>query len=183
MSRTVPADILAALAQPEVLPFYAIELEFDTAPLYFWTGYGDRVIDGKTYFGTGTLLTISGLEETGDLSAKSVTLGLSGISSDIISLALAEPYQRRRCRILFGVTNLTSIVEVFSGLMNTMTIRDTGETSTIELIVESKLVELERARIRRYTHESQQARYPDDSFFSYVTGLQGRAIVWGREGV
>lgn len=182
MSRTVSAEILTALAQPEVQPFYAIEFNFDTAPLYFWTGYGDREIGGNTYLGTGNLLTIGGLEEAADLSAKSVTITLNGISSDIVSLALSEPYQRRTCRILFGVQNVDAIVEVFSGVMNTMTIQDSGETSTIELLVESKLVELERAKIRRYTHESQQARYPNDSFFSYVTALQDKDVIWGRKG-
>tara|TARA_R110002126_G_scaffold187269_2_gene335854 strand:- start:3684 stop:4232 length:549 start_codon:yes stop_codon:yes gene_type:complete len=182
MSRTVSAAILTALAQPEVQPFYAIEFNFDTAPLYFWTGYGGRVIEGNNYLGTGNLLTIGGLEEAADLSAKSVTITLSGVPSDIVSLALSEPYQRRTCRILFGVQNVDAIVEVFSGVMNTMTIQDSGETSTIELLVESKLVELERAKIRRYTHESQQARYPNDTFFSYVTALQDKDVIWGRKG-
>jgi hypothetical protein len=180
MSRTVPAAILTALAQPEVQPFYAIEFNFDTAPVYFWTGYGNREIGGNTYLGTGNLLNIGGLEEAADLSAKSVTITLSGVPSDIVSLALSEPYQRRTCRILFGVQNVNAIVEVFSGVMNTMTIQD--GTSTIELLVESKLVELERAKIRRYTHESQQARYPNDTFFSYVTALQDKDVIWGRKG-
>ena len=182
MSRTVSAAILTALAQPEVQPFYAIEFNFDTAPVYFWTGYGNREIGGNTYLGTGNLLNIGGLEEAADLSAKSVTITLSGVPSDIVSLALSEPYQRRTCRILFGVQNVNAIVEVFSGVMNTMTIQDSGETSTIELLVESKLVELERAKIRRYTHESQQARYPNDTFFSYVAALQDRDVIWGRKG-
>ena len=182
MSRTVSAAILTALAQPEVQPFYAIEFNFDTAPVYFWTGYGNREIGGNTYLGTGNLLSLGGLEEAADLSAKSVTITLSGVPSDIVSLALSEPYQRRTCRILFGVQNVDAIVEVFSGVMNTMTIQDGGETSSIELLVESKLVELERAKIRRYTHESQQARYPNDTFFSYVAALQDRDVIWGRKG-
>lgn len=181
MARTVPSAILTALAQPTVQPFYAIELLFDTAPVRLWTGYGDRTIDGDTYTGSGGLLGISGLEEAGDLSAKGVTLTLSGISSSIISLALAEPYQGRSCRILFGVTNVNSFVEVFSGLMDVMTIEDSGETSSIALTVESKLVALERAVIRRYTHESQQALFAGDTFFSFVTDLQDKEIVWGRK--
>ena len=171
MSRTVSAAILTALAQPEVQPFYAIEFNFDTAPVYFWTGYGNREIGGNTYLGTGNLLSLGGLEEAADLSAKSVTITLSGVPSDIVSLALSEPYQRRTCRILFGVQNVDAIVEVFSGVMNTMTIQDGGETSSIE-----------RAKTRRYTHESQQARYPNDTFFSYVAALQDKDVIWGRKG-
>lgn len=180
MARTVPSAILTALLQPTVQPFYAVELLFDTAPLRIWTGYGERVIGGQTYTGAGGLLSIGGLEESGDLSAKGVTLTLSGISSSIVSLALNEPYQGRSCRILFGVVNVNDSVELFSGLMDVMTIEDSGETSTITLTVESKLVALERPVVRRYTHESQQALYPGDTFFSFVTDLQDKEIVWGR---
>jgi hypothetical protein len=65
--------------------------------------------------------------------------------------------------------------------MNTMTIEDSGETSNISLTVESKLIELNRARVRRYTHESHQARHPDDTFFSFVADLQDKSVVWGRK--
>ena len=54
MSRTIPNPILAALAQPEVQPFYAVEFMFDTAPVRPWTGYGDRTIDGETDLGAGS---------------------------------------------------------------------------------------------------------------------------------
>ena len=91
MARTIPAGILSALSAGSIQPFYAIEMDFDTAPLRLWTGYGDRTVDGQTYLGAGTLLTISGLEEVGDMAAKSITLELSAVDATIIALALAEP--------------------------------------------------------------------------------------------
>jgi hypothetical protein len=211
MARTVPAAILTALSKPNVAPFYAVEFDFDTAPVRFWTGYGDRTIEGNTYLGAGSLIGISGLEEVSDLSAKSATISLSGVPPELVSLALQEPYQNRGCRILFGVDALAepswllsggiwndggvwvdeavwrddativyTTVEVFGGFMDVMTIEDSGDTSIISLTVESKLVQLERPKIRRYTHESQQARYPGDTFFSFVADLQDKEVVWGR---
>lgn len=181
MSRSIPAAILAALSQPEVYPFYAVEMLFDSGAIRLWTGYGDRTISGQTYLGAGSVLSISGIDEVNDLSAKSATISLNGILSSIVSLALDEPYQRRVCRILWGVTNVSDFVEIFGGYMNTMSIEDSGETSNITLTVESKLIELNRPRVRRYTHESQKSRYPTDTFFSYVADLQDRDIVWGRK--
>lgn len=180
MSRTVPSSILTALSQPEVQPFYAVEFDFDSAPIRFWTGYGDRTIESNTYTGTGNLLSIGGLEEVADMSAKSATLTLSGVPSELVSLALTEPYQNRQCRILFGVVNSSDIVEVFSGYMDKMTIEDSGDASTITLTVESKWVKLDRPNIRRYTSESQKSRYPTDTFFDWVSDLQDKEIVWGR---
>lgn len=181
MARSIPAAILAALGQPEVYPFYAVEMLFDSGAIRLWTGYGDRTIGGETYLGAGSVMSISGIDEVNDLSAKSATISLNGILSSIVSLALSEPYQRRVCRILWGVTNVSDFVEVFGGYMNTMAIEDSGETSNITLTVESKLIELNRPRVRRYTHESQKSRYPTDTFFSYVADLQDKDIVWGRK--
>lgn len=181
MSRTVPADLLTSLSQSEVHPFYAVEMDFDTAPLRFWTGYGDKTIFTNTYTGTGSLLSISGLEEANDLSAKGVTLQLSGVPTEIVSLALQEPYQRRDCKIYFGTTDTAAPIEVFSGLMDKMTIEDSGDSSVIQLTVESKLLRLNKASNWRYTQESHKSRHSEDTFFSYVTDLQNKDIIWGRE--
>lgn len=180
MTRSTPASLLTALSQPEVQPFYAVEMDFDTAPVRFWTGYGDRTISGETYLGSGNLLSISGLDEVNDLSAKSITLQLSGMPTSLVSLALQEPYQNRECKVYFGTTDTTTPIEVFSGLMNVMTIEDSGETSVISLTVESKLIRLEKASNWRYTEGSHKARYSSDTFFNYVSDLQDKTLVWGR---
>ena len=181
MSRTVPASILTALAQENVEQFLALEMLFDSGPVRLWTGYGERTIDGEVYTGAGELLNIEGLEEVADLSAKALTVSLSGMPAEIVSLALQEPYQRRKARILYGVTGSSDYVEVFSGKMNKMTIEDSPESGTVSLLVDSKLVELDRASNRRYTSESQKSRHPDDTFFDYVAGLQDADIIWGRK--
>lgn len=180
MSRTIPSAILTALAQESVELFYAIELSFSSSTVRLWTGFGNRVIDGQTYIGAGTLLSISGIEEVADLSAKGVTLTLSGIDATLVSAALQEPYQGRSARILFGATDVNDFVEVFSGLMDVMTIQEDGTTAKIELTVESKLVTLQRPNVRRYTSESHKLRYPSDTFFDYVEQLQDKEIAWGR---
>ena len=154
---------------------------FDVGPLYLWTGIGDRTIGSNTYLGTGQLLTLGGLEEVSDLSAKSMSLTLEGVDSAIISLALQEPYQRRKARVYMGEKSVSSVVQIFTGQMDQMTIEDSGETSTVNLVIESKLVELERARNWRYTNESHKSRYSDDSFFSYVQDLQDKSVAWGRK--
>ena len=181
MSRTVPAAILTALTQSNVEPFYAVELLLDSAPVRLWTGYGERTIDGETYTGSGSLLSISGLEEAADLSAKSITISLSGMPGTLVSLALQEPYQRRKCRVLFGVRGVDSFVEVFSGSLNKMTIEDSAESGTISVLADSKLVELEKASNYRYTSESHKSRHPGDTFFDYVAAIQDAEIVWGRK--
>ena len=176
MSRNVPTDILNALAQPEVEPFYAVEIDLDSGPLRLWTGYGDRTIDGNTYTGGGNLVAISGLEEVADLSAKNITLTLNGMPSSVVSLALQEPYQRRKVRVLWGVRGVSDFVEVFSGSLNQMVIEDGPDSGTISVTVDSKLVELERASNRRYTSLSHKTQHPTDTFFDFVAQIQDKGV-------
>tara|TARA_R110000868_G_scaffold75190_2_gene217165 strand:- start:376 stop:978 length:603 start_codon:yes stop_codon:yes gene_type:complete len=198
MSRDIPAALLTALSQPEIQPFYAVELMFDprtvtdvngdpfaVGPLRLWTGTSDRVIEvqgaDQTFTATGGLLSIGGLDEVSDLSAKSIQLTLSGINTSILSIALQEPYQRRICRLYFGEQSVDDVVQIFAGKMNTMSIQDESTSSSITLDVESNLIELERSSGWRYTNENHQSRYSGDTFFSYVQTIQDQQVAWGRK--
>lgn len=181
MTRTISSGLLAAISSASSQPFLAVELLFDSGALRLWTGYGPRVIDSETYTGTGVLMRFDGLEEVSQLEARSATVTLSGIPNSIVSIALQEPYQGRTGRILFGDRSTSDVAVVFSGLIDVMPIRDGPEVSTIAVTIESKLVELERPRIRRYTQESQQALHAGDTFFSFVADLVDKEIPWGRK--
>lgn len=180
MSRSISAELLTALTQGAIEPYYAVELLFDAGAVRLWTGYGDKVIDGETYIGSGALLQISGLEEVADLSAKGASITLSGISSSIMSLALQEPYQGRTGRILFGARDVSGFIEVFSGLIDEMPINDDATSVTIGLTIESKHITLQRNNVRRYTSANHKLRHPTDTFFDWVTQLADMEIVWGR---
>lgn len=193
MTRAIPSELLTALTQNSVEPYYALEMLFDDLDgtsyddagyqgeraVRFWTGFGLKTINSETFIGSGGLLSISGLESSADLSAKGATLTLSGINDTLIELALQEPYQSRMARVYLGEKSVSSTVEVFSGLMDVMSIRKSGESSTISLSVESTLVTLQRAKVRRYTSENHKLRYPSDTFFDYVAHLADASIQWG----
>ena len=126
MSRGSSSALLTALSADTIEPFFAVEALFDDDDdtrynqngysgenaIRLWTGHGDKTIASNTYTGSGDLISIDGIEEVNDLSAKSLTVVVSGIDSTIISLALDEPYQRRLCRVYFGCSKYT-IVFVF----------------------------------------------------------------------
>ena len=207
MSRDLDPDTIKAISQDVVHPFFAVELKFDgDETLRMWTGHGTLVLDdGTQWVGTGNLLDISSIEETAEMAVKGATLTLSGVPSEILSLALSEPYQGRVCNIYFGTFSYGSLLketgnyillqdgsrinletgekgfnQLFSGYMDQMNIDDGGETSTIELKVENRLVDLERARVSRYTKFYQQSVYPDDEGLNFVEDLQTRKVPWGR---
>lgn len=208
MSRDIPAAFSTAVEQTTVDIFFAIELFFDTSTLRFWSGLGEVEIAGNTYVGSGSLIQISSVDESLDISAKGATLTLSGLPSDLLALALAEPYQGRKCRIYFGIRDnapsflqqedgdyvLTEsevfidlqpeaapvMAEIFTGYIDQMNIDEGPETSTIAVYVESRLIDLQRPRELRYTSESQKSRFPNDRGFDFVEDLQAKKFQWGR---
>ena len=176
--RDINSNLYNKLISNSVDLYYAVELFFDGGTVRLWTGVGDKVISGNTYTGTGSLLGISGLEENDNLSSPGVTITLSGLDSTIVSLALQEPYQNRECKIYIGSDGDT--LEVFSGFMDIMSIDDSGDNCSISVSIESRLIILDRKSTFRYTQETQEARYPGDTFFSYVADLADKQVVWGR---
>jgi len=64
--------------------------------------------------------------------------------------------------------------------MDTMTIAEAGEYSTISIAVENKLIAFEKTKIRRYTAEDQKIDHPTDKGFEFVTAIVEKEIIWGR---
>lgn len=181
MSRDLVSQLSTALDGDTVNVFWACDLQFDEPnALHFWNGIGDLDIDGTTYTGAGDLLGVSDLRESSDIAAYGATLTLSGIPSSLIELAQSEPYQGREARVKFGIETggARYTVTVFTGEMDQMNIRLGPETCTISIDVESRLVDLNRARVRLFTDADQQSRFPGDKAFSFVTRLQSERLEW-----
>ena len=170
-------------ANDSLYPFLALEIELDSGIIRLWNGYDDLEIDGESYIGAGTLLQISAVEETGEIAAKGVTMTLAGLSTEIISLALAENYQNRTARVYVGAITEAGEVQssqIFAGRLDVMTIEESGELTAITITAENRLIDLERPRSRRYTSEDQKALYPGDLGLDYVNDLQDKVLDWGR---
>lgn len=208
MSRDLTGDFASQLDEDGVEVFFAIELFFDSGTLRFWSGLGDLVIGANTFTGSGQLIQISSVSESADIAATGAQVALSALPSSLLSLALSEPYQGRKCKIYFGMLrNQTDyllnedgtlvlnedgsgidlrpeesdvLTEIFTGQIDMMNIDEGPETSAIDLKVESRLIELNKPRSRRYTTSNQQARFAGDKGFDFVEDLQQKKFAWGR---
>jgi hypothetical protein len=207
VSRDLLPHIIEALNNEVIYPFFALEMLFDgNQTLRLWTGVGTLIYEGNSWFGTGNMLNIESVQETSEISAKGASVTLSGVPSEVLSLALSEPYQGRVANIYFGTFSSgqlktessdfilleddsiillerteTGFANIFSGYMDQMNIEETGETSTIQLNLENKLVDLERARVARYTHSYQKSLYPADRGLNFVESLQTKVFAWGKK--
>ena len=196
MSRDLSSGVSSTLNDDVIYPFFAVELNFDSGTftaadgttqdrvLRLWTGLGTLTYGGNQYFGTGNMLDISSIEESTEIAAKGATITLSGVPSQVVSLALSEAYQGRKCIIYLGMTSAqSSLTEVFTGYMDQMSIEEGPESSTVQLTVENKLIDLERPRVGRFTSEYQKSIYSEDKGFDFVESLQEQKLTWGRAGV
>ena len=150
-----------------------------------WSGVGQITWNGQVWTGIGTLGSISTIEEGSTVSAKGITLTLSGIDASLLN--------GRNDRVPGGPSRvghagclrrhnalIADPVCCFSGRMDQPTIDVTGTTATIAINCENRLVEMNVAVDRRYTDEDQQMDYPGDLGFQFVNGIQEAQIYWGR---
>jgi len=209
MSRDVTQNVLDELNKDVIYPFFAIELLFDgDEVLRLWTGVGTLVFQDVSWYGTGSLLQIDTIEETSEIAAKGATVTLSGVPSEVLSLALTEPYQGRQAKIYFGtftqgsllqedvITSAyillqgggkisledrrTELTEIFAGYMDQMNIEEAEGGSTVQLTIENKLIDLERPRTARFTNAYQKYLYPNDKGLEFVEDLQTKELFWGK---
>lgn len=183
MARAMTALMLAEIVKQAVSPVIFFEGEFNSGTIHLWSGVGDIVWNGNTWNGAGQLLSISEIRETVDVVAASVQIGLSGLPSSLVSLALNDVRQGRKGRLWLGFINSSGAIiadpyQIFTGLLDVPTMDETGETANLTLSYENRLVGLLTANDRRYTPEDQHVDFPGDSGFDNVAGLQDAQIVW-----
>ena len=186
MARNLSAGLEAATIAPRVAPIVLVELSFDNVTTRVWSGWGDLTWGARVFTGAGTLGAVSPVEEATELRATGLDLTLSGIPTEVLSLALSEPYQGRTATVWLGAldTNTYALIadpyQAFQGRMDVMTVNDGGESATITISVEGRLIDLERTRERRYDDTDQRIDFELDRFFEFVPRLQDIQIVWGQ---
>ncbi|MEG3640684.1 hypothetical protein [Magnetococcus sp. PR-3] len=184
--RDLTVGMQSAMEAKLVSPIALVSMETAGGTIYVWSGNGELQWNGQTWQGVGDLGGISAMQEAQELRANNITLTLNGVSSSLIAMALADLRQGKRVSVFLGALDPASTVmiadpvEMFGGLTDVPTIDASGDTCTIGISVESRLIRLEKNTARRWTHEDQQIRSPGDRGFEYVPSLQDMEITWGR---
>jgi hypothetical protein len=172
-----------ALAADNVPYLLLISLDFSGGTVRVCNASYDFQWNGFTWSGAANVGAVQPIEEGAELQMYGVAMQLSGIPSTMVSNALNQTY-RGRSAIIYcapldsNYTVLADPVIAFSGRMDTMQI-EIGQTATITLSAESRLTDWERARIRRYNNEDQQAVYPSDKGFQFVPQMVSKELSWG----
>ena len=176
--------MLAAIMARNLRISILCDLMFPSAPTYAWAGTYNLSANGNTYLGLGALGGIGKTEEKNDGTATGLSLTLSGVPLSQIAIAVDANYQGAQVKLWLACFDSTwaliDTYQFFGGIMDIMTVKDGADTATIALSAESRMIETQRARVRRYTHDDQQIDFPGDNGFQFVNTLQLLQLYWGN---
>jgi hypothetical protein len=167
MTRDLTAGMVAEVTASTLEPILILKAEFDTGDLNLWSGIGSLTFDGDVYTGAGGLLNLTEIKETDDVESNGTIFTLNGIPSEFISTALSSDYQNREITCWFATLDASGALiadpfQLYKGRMDILDISEGGETASLSMKTENRLIELQRAKTRRYTHEDQKAFFPTD---------------------
>lgn len=182
--KTLPSDVTAALAASEVVLVLLLKLEFDSGTVALNTSNWHLTWGGTTYQGAGGLGTINPVEDSpGEI--KGLSFEISGVAASSISLALDGVDEWQGCPVSIYTALISpssgQVVDadlLWSGVGDTMSIREDGETCSVQATAESSAVDLLRGVPVTYTNADQQALHPGDRAFEYVNQQADQPVVW-----
>jgi len=168
-------------------------LDFDTNPVFVWTGTRPRTetlpTEGShTFLGIGDLGSIDGiLESANRASVNGIKLQMNGIANDLLSGALNQDYQGRAAKVwlVFLDANEAIIPDallLFNGQMDVLSVVDGDTQGSIEVKCESREALLKRTSESLLTDEEQQRIFLGDKGLEFVAELQGLTLPWGEKG-
>lgn len=166
------------------------ELFFKSETIRLWNG--DTLLDAgsrrwKPTFGQ---VQIDGVGWDGMPTSRQITMAVSGVSTEMLALALAETneadQQMATIALQFFDNEWQTIgapVPFFYGLMQPPMVSrsETGEQGAVQSVtlpIENLFYNRSKASNGRYTDRDQQHRHPGDLFFSFTPSLVFKTITW-----
>lgn len=192
--RDIDSGTNAALKAQHVPALMLAELDFPDGFVRLNNSGQNMVWNGNTFYGQGSLVSISAAEEAASLEAKGITLQLSAITLapipgspdglNIIQVARAQRYQGRNATVWLAPLDpdtfapLIDPCVLFSGRMNKMDFQ-VADTATFSLACEARTADWNKPRMRRYNDADQRARFPGDRGLEFMEQNVEKNLVWG----
>lgn len=155
-----------------------------TSDLYAWSGMQPLSYDGHTWVGAGHVLGLSTLDRGDALSFRTQSFTLRGLDPQVLA-ELDESVRGRAGKVWLACRNAGGQV-IPSPLLLAEVVQDTIDwkledgTVTLTLNAYESLKHLGQATGRKWSYESQLARYSGDVGFKYnqLIARTGQGIDW-----
>lgn len=185
--KSLSAGTLALIASGQVAVVQLLRLDFTSGTQAWNTSNYTLTWSGVTYVGASGLGKVNAIVDSpGEI--KSMQFEFSGVSANAVSLALDGSDQWQGCpvTILTALVDLADLTQInvvdaeieWSGLGDTMTLQEDGDTCTVRATAESSAVDLLRGIPLTYSDADQQTLHAGDTAFQYVNQQADHPIVW-----
>ena len=183
--RDLSSAVQSAIESSQVAPFLLFEGLFASGYVRVWSGYGELTWNGNIWEGVGSLGSISSIQETSEIQANGISVSMTGIPAEFISLVLEESEQGKSGKVYLGFMDSSNQVIAdpylcFEGKLDIPSIQEEGESSTVTITYESRLIDLQRPRETRLTNEEQQREFVGDLGCEFVPAMKEIILTWGR---
>ena len=138
-----------------------------------------------TYQANGFIMGLDGVTENSNLNIGSLTLGVSSVNQTLVSDMLANGHLNRRIKVrrafLDSDNDLISnaVFQVYSGRIEGLSIKESGEDSMMELSVANHWADFERDNGRQTNNTSQQHHFDGDLSMEFAPQT-GKKLLWGE---
>ena len=189
MARGLSSTVLDEIKKDTIIFSDLIELHFTpvkrltNCPIPVFTATTTTPTP-STYEAYGELLGFDLVTETGEAKVNQINIAISGASNTYTNLFLNNDYVDRRAVIYRAFFNnsmqiVGSPVMLFDGEIQSFSINETGETSTLSVSCASVFYEFTKINGRRTNDTSQKALFPNDDGFKY-SAITTEDIKWGK---
>lgn len=181
--RQISTGMLTPLLSNYIRPIFMASIAFKSETIYCWTGAGTITYNGNAYLGVGDFGKLSPVAEGTDVQSYGASISLSGIDQSILGECLSDVQLGAPVTIYFALLDDHGAIygtpyPLFVGAVDKPTISMGTSDITITLALETRMFDLQRASLRRYTSADQQIAYPCDSGFNWVEQLNDLALKW-----
>ena len=183
MPRQMSVAMLSAITAGYMQPAIFVQLSDNAGMVYLWTGIGSISWNGQTWSGIGDILSLTVAEEGTDVQARGMAVTLNAFDSTILSDIMSDYQLGLPAIVYFACFSGGSIIAdpliAWLGRMDQPAIDVDADKSTVQIALESRLLDMNVATDRRYTNQDQQMTWPGDLGMLFVDAIQELTIFWG----
>jgi hypothetical protein len=183
-SETIADSLAGAVVQTAIL----VRLDFTSSDVRLWTGEGVLdANDGTQWYGVGGMGVLDGIEQAIGGTAPEAKIGLAGLNTNLLGLAVDEFETEARNRLAIVYFQffreddqrvLDNPYPVWAGEMMRPEFNIALNAFDIVVSAESIFALRSRPPFAMYTDTDQQARFPGDKGFQYTPTLMNKVVDW-----
>jgi hypothetical protein len=130
----------------------------------------------------GSLGAVGEIQESTEIKADGTSVQLSGIDPALLNESLNDIQLGAPATLWLGIFSEGAVLAaypIFVGTVDKPQIPIGPDTISIQLALETRMANLQRASNRRYTAADQRSYYPSDTGFNWVETLNDISLIWG----